>query len=219
MARPIVDLLLTSPATRGSARLLGSGDPYRPLLGYFLFGTLQLLIALYAVVEAGRWAADDAAGRLELRLSAPVSRRRVVLDRALALALALAAIAAVGTIAGTLGARNQGIRLGAGEAAAAAAALLPFGLSFGGVGAALVGWRPRVAVPALGAFAGASFFLLEFGLLFGWPAWLTRLSVFGLYGAPLVEGIAWPGLAALMAVSLAGFGAATLALARRDVGR
>ena len=69
------------------------------------------------------------------------------------------------------------------------------------------------------AFAAASFFLLEFGQVFGWPAWLTRLSVFGLYGAPLVEGIAWPGLAALVGVSLAGFGAATLALARRDVGR
>jgi ABC-2 type transport system permease protein len=106
-----------------------------------------------------------------------------------------------------------------GAAAAAAAALLPFGLSFGGVGAALAGWRPRITVPALGAFTAASFFLLEFGTIFGWPAWLTRLSVFGLYGAPLVEGVAWPGLAALVGVTLAGFGAATLALARRDVGR
>jgi hypothetical protein len=55
--------------------------------------------------------------------------------------------------------------------------------------------------------------------VFGWPAWLVRLSVFGLYGTPLVEGLAWPGLAALAVVGLAGFAAAALALAGRDVGR
>ena len=47
MARPIVQALQTCPATRGGSRLLGTGDPVRVLVGYFLFGTLQLLLALY----------------------------------------------------------------------------------------------------------------------------------------------------------------------------
>jgi ABC-2 type transport system permease protein len=219
MAGPIAEVLLTSPATRGGARLLGTGDPERALLGYFLFGTLQLVLALYAVADAGRWAAEDTSGRLELRLSAPVPRWRVVLERALALSAALTVIAAVGTAAGVLGAGARGSPLDGRAAWAAGAALLPFGLSVGGVGAALVGARPRAAVPLLGAITIGSFFLLELGLVFGWPAWLVRLSVFGLYGTPLVEGLAWPGLAALAVVGLAGFAAAALALAGRDVGR
>jgi ABC-2 type transport system permease protein len=118
-----------------------------------------------------------------------------VADRALALTAGMAAIAAAGTVAGWLGARDQAIPLPSGRLGLAAALLLPFGLSIGAAGAALAGWRPRVALMALGAAIAISFFLLEFGLIFGWPAWLLRLSVFELYGMPLVTGVWWPGLA------------------------
>jgi ABC-2 type transport system permease protein len=195
LARPIVQALQTSPATRSSSRLLAAGDPVRVLVGYFLFGTLQLLLALYALVQVGRWSAEDQEGRLEMVLSAPVTRPRIVADRALALTTGAALIAVAGTVAGWLGARNQAIPLPSGRLGLAAALLLPFGLSIGAAGAALAGWRPRVALMALGAAIAISFFLLEFGLIFGWPAWLLRLSVFELYGMPLVTGVWWPGLA------------------------
>jgi hypothetical protein len=72
---------------------------------------------------------------------------------------------------------------------------------------------------ALGAAIATSFFLLEFGLAFGWPAWLLRLSVFELYGTPLVTGIWWPGLATTLILSAAGFGIAAAALQVRDIGQ
>jgi ABC-2 type transport system permease protein len=219
LARPIVQALQTTPATRGSSRLLASGDPERVLVGYFLFGTLQLLIALYALVQVGRWSAEDQEGRLEMILSTPIARRRVVVDRALALAAGAAVIAVAGTVAGWLSARNQAIPLPAGNLTVAAALLLPFGLSFGAAGAALAGWRPRLALLGLGAAIAVNFFLLEFGIVFDWPAWLLRLSVFDLYGTPLVTGVWWPGLAALVSLSAAGFGIAAAALQRRDIGR
>ena len=128
-------------------------------------------------------------------------------------------IAVTGTVAGWHGARNQAIPLPAGNLALAAALLLPFGLSFGAAGAALAGWRPRLALVGLGAAIAVSFFLLEFGIVFGWPAWLLRLSVFDLYGTPLVTGVWWPGLAALTLLSAAGFGIAVATLQRRDMGR
>jgi ABC-2 type transport system permease protein len=219
LARPIVQALQTSPATRGSSRLLAAGDPVRVLVGYFLFGTLQLLLALYALVQVGRWSAEDQEGRLEMVLSAPVTRPRIVADRALALTGGMAAIAAAGTLAGWLGVHRQGIPLPSGRLGLAAALLLPFGLSIGAAGAALAGWRPRLALVALGAAIAISFFLLEFGIVFGWPAWLLRLSVFELYGTPLVTGISWPGLATILILSAAGFGIAAAALQLRDIGQ
>jgi ABC-2 type transport system permease protein len=219
LARPIVQALQTTPATRGSARLLAAGDPLRVLLGYFLFGTLQLVLALYALVQAGRWADDDQSGRLEMLLSAPVARSRVILARALALLAGLAIITMAGTTAGWLGARSQAIPLPASAMVTAAAALLPFGLSFGAAGAVLIGWRPRVALIGLGAVIALSFLLLEFGIVFGWPAWLVQLSVFAWYGMPLAAGIWWPGLAALVVMSSAGFAVAAASLHQRDIGR
>ena len=106
-----------SPATRSSTRLLAAGDPVRVLVGYFQFGTLQLLLSLFALVQAGRWSADDQAGRLEMVLSAPVSRPRVVADRGLALTAGVAVIAVAGTTAGWLGARNQALSLTPGDLA------------------------------------------------------------------------------------------------------
>ena len=76
-----------------------------------------------------------------------------------------------------------------------------------------------MALPALGAAIAISFSLLEFGIVFGWPAWLLRLSVFELYGTPLVTGVWWPGLAALIILSTVGFGLAAATLERRDLAR
>ena len=219
MARPIVQALQTTPATRGSARLLDAGDPILVLVGYFLFGILQLLTALFALVQTGRWSAEDQEGRLELVLSAPITRHRILVDRALALTVGVAAIAVTGTVAGWLGSRSQAIPLPPGNLALAALSLLPFGLTFGAAGAALAGWRPRLTLLGLGAAIAVSFFLLEFGIVFGWPAWLLRLSVFDLYGTPLISGLRWPGLVALMLLSAAGFGIAAAALQVRDIGR
>lgn len=115
--------------------------------------------------------------------------------------------------------RSDLVHLLSGRLALAAVLLLPFGLSIGAAGAALAGWRPRLALMALGAAIAISFFLLEFGLVFGWPAWLLRLSVFELYGTPLVTGIWWPGLATIIILSAAGFGIAAAALQLRDIGQ
>ena len=71
-------------------------------------------------------------------------------------------------------------------------------------GAALAGWRPRLALTVLGTAIAIRFFLLEFGIVFGWPTWLLRLSVFELYGTTLVSGVWWPGPAALIILSTVG---------------
>jgi len=51
-----------------------------------------------------------------------------------------------------------------------------------------------------------------------WPGWVADLSVFQLYGTPLLTGVFWSGLWAMLAIVAAGFGAATLLMQRREVG-
>jgi hypothetical protein len=68
------------------------------------------------------------------------------------------------------GALSKDYGSGSGSLVEAGVALLPFGLSFGAVGAAITGRFPRLAVPVLAALAVLSYFLQEFSQLFSWPA-------------------------------------------------
>ena len=74
------------------------------------------------------------------------------------------------------------------------------------------GGPARRPVPAPAAQGGL-------GPVLGWPDWLLTLSVFQLYGTPLLSGIYWTGLWAMVAVVVVGFGAATLLMERRELSR
>src|SRR5438093_161418 len=56
-------------------------NAYADFVGVIWFSTLLLLISLFVPPAVSGWAADDAEGRLEMILSAPVSRARVVVER------------------------------------------------------------------------------------------------------------------------------------------
>lgn len=49
--------------------------------------------------------------------------------------------------------------------------------------------------------------------------WLVQLLVFACHGTPLPSGIWWPGLAALVAMSTAGFVVTIASLQQHDIGR
>jgi ABC-2 type transport system permease protein len=216
--RTSVDLLLSNPAFAPYISALGGGDPAVALYGYAWFGLLQLLVAIYAVTQVGRWAGDDTEGRLEMILSAPVGRTRIVVERAATLAISCSVIIAAGAVVSGSVAVSQGIQLNAGDVLKASLLLLPFGLVFGALGLAVAGRFPRAAVPVLSGFAVASYFLQQVGPFFKWPEAVINLSVFKLYGTPLVSGVYWPGLWATLGTCLAGLTLALVGIQRRDVG-
>jgi ABC-2 type transport system permease protein len=219
LVKPILDLL---QGAAGFAPYVAALERHASLsqavLGAFIFPVMQLVLAIYVVTVIAGWSSDDAEGRLEMVLAEPVPRSRVVLERAGALLAGVVLLVAAGVGCAALVARSQGLVVDGTGLVQAGAALLPFGLSFGAVGAAITGRFPRLAVPALGALAVLSYFLQEFAQLFSWPSWVTNLSVFSLYGDPLDNGVYWNGLFALLAIVVVGFGVAVLALQRRDVG-
>ena len=193
-------------------------NAYANFVGVIWFSTLLLLISLFVAVQVNGWAADDAEGRLETILSAPVSRARVVLERIAAVLIACAVLVTASSVAVYLTATAAGISLPGGRFVFASAAVLPVAYAFSGIGHALVGWRPRVAVAILGALAVVGYFTQQFAPIFQWPEWTTNLSLFALYGTPMSKDD-WGGIATLIAIGVAGTAVAIVAMRRRDVGR
>ena len=217
LAKTLAELVNSIPVLR--AYISGQGDLNRAVISVFWFGTVPLLLAVFAITQVSRWTSDDTEGRLELLLSEPVARWRVALDREGALLIATALIAAAGSLVTWWVADLQGIGLGLGPVGLATALLLPFGLTFGSLGAALVGWIPRATVILLSAYAVVAYFLTQLAPLFTWPAWAESFSVFYLYGTPLTTGVYWTGLWILLAVIGAALAVGLLSFQRRDLGR
>ncbi len=186
-------------------------------VGVIWFGTALLIIAIFVVVQVNGWAADDGEGRLELVLAQPVSRTRVVLERIASLLVAVLIIAAVSTLVVYGTANANGVEMPAGRTALAGLLMLPVSFALGGVGLALVGWRPRLAVVVLGVVTAISYFTEQFAPIFKLPEWVQRTSVFALYGMPLSRDD-WPGTGILMSIGAAGTAIAIIAMRRRDVG-
>jgi ABC-2 type transport system permease protein len=147
--------LVTQPgAFHAYLTVAGHGDPLVALTGYFWFGIFELLLAIYAITQVARWSADDSEGRLEMELTAPVSRWRVVAERFGSLVLATAVVIAISSLAFYLTAQASGINLRAGDVAVSALVMLSFTLTFAGVGGPR--WRPCRRWPSSATWSPSS---------------------------------------------------------------
>ena len=218
LTKAIVKPLLAIPELAPYFALFVNGNIYASFLGFIWFGFAQLLMAGFAITQVARWSAEDSDGRLELVLSDPVSRPRVVVERLAVLTLGALVIAAVSGVAVGLEAHSQSIDLNQRRLAEASLMLVPFTLVFGTVGALLASRIPRATVGILGAFAFASYLTVQLGPIFKLPAWVQDLSAFKLYGQPLTAGVDQTGLVVMLVIVIAGLMAAAMVMKRRDIG-
>jgi ABC-2 type transport system permease protein len=218
LTKTIVQPLMSIPGLATYFAVILHGPIYQAFLSSLWFGVAQLLMAGFAITQVGRWSAEDTDGRLELILSNPVSRTRVVIERALVLALGALIIAAMSGVAVGVESHYQSIDLDGRRIADASLMLVPVALVFAAVGALLAARLPRATVGILGIFAFASYLMLQIGPLFKLPDWVQNLSAFKLYGQPLTDGIDRTGLAIMVAVVVVGFWASAVVMQRRDVG-
>jgi len=216
--RPTRNLMSSNPALQ---RYLASYGP-RGADGAFLqalwFSTAELVLAGFTILEVARWTADDEEGRLEMLLSTPFARWRVVVERFVTLAVQLAVLVGFSCTAAALLASSQGLTFSRSDLVLASLLLLPLALAFGAIGAVLSGLAPRLAVPILGLLAVLSYLLLQLGPVLNWPEAVNNLSLFRLYGTPMTSGVYWTGLYTLVAICLVGFGAGVVVMERREVG-
>ncbi len=219
LTKTIVKPLLAIPALAGYfAAFLHGAAIYPSFLAFIWFGFAQLLLAGFAITQVAQWAAEDTDGRLDLILSNPVARTQVVVERALVVALGALVIAGGSGVAVGLESHYQSIDVDAGRLAEASLLLVPFTLVFAAVGALLAARLPRATLGILGVFAFASYLMLQLGPIFKLPDWIQNFSAFKLYGQPLTDGVDRAGLLIMLAIVIAGFWAAAIAMERRDVG-
>jgi putative exporter of polyketide antibiotics len=193
------------------------GNVHTVLLALIWLSFAQALVAIFAITYVSRWSSDDSSGVLEMQLAEPIPRWGVLGERAAELTVTVTAMAFVAMAVILALSPAEGIPLDVGKMVSSTALLVPFGLTFAAVGALLAGWRPRVAVVTLSTITVISYLVFELGPLFKWPNWADNLSVFQLYGTPLITPVFVGGLIAMLAIAAVGFGSAGVVLARRDV--
>ncbi len=218
LTKSVVQPLLTIPALTRYFSAFLTGDVYASFLGYIWFGFAQLLMAGFAITQVARWSAEDSDGRLELILSNPISRARIVVERAIVLMIGALIIGVVSAVAVGIEAHYQSIELDRTRLIEASLLLVPFTLVYGAVGALLASRLPRATVGLLGAFAFASYVTTQLGPIFKLPEWVQDLSPFKLYGQPLTSGVDQTGLLIMIAIVLGALTASAIVMQRRDIG-
>lgn len=206
----------STPSLRPYLRGLG-GDVHTVLLALIWLSFAQALLAILSITTVSRWSSDDLSGVLEMQLAEPLPRWRVLAERAVELTLTVTVASFVAMAVILALAPSEGVVVDVGKLAIATLLLIPFALTFAAAGALLAGWRPRAAVVILSTVAVISYLVFELGPLFKWPSWADNLSVFQLYGTPLITPVFVGGLIAMLVIVVVGFGSAGVALARRDV--
>jgi ABC-2 type transport system permease protein len=174
-------------------------------------------LAVRAVASGLSGAAES--GRLDVLLSAPVSRARICAAGFLATAVELAAVLTLTWLLTLAGGALAGAGLDAGPAAAGFANVWPLALLFAGLGVVVCGFSLRTSV-VTGSVAGvlvAMYVIDLIGKLDPGLDWVRYASVFKYYGNAIEDGIeplAFGGVT-LVALALAALGA--WLFERRDI--
>jgi len=174
-------------------------------------------LAVRAVASGLSGAAES--GRLDVLLSAPVSRTRVVAAGFLATGIELAAVLAI-TIALTMaGSLISGAGLPFGDALAGYANVWPLALLFAALGVVATGWSLRTSV-VTGSVAGVlvTMYLIDLiGRLDDDLSGIRYVSVFKYYGNAIENGIEPVAFCGIVGVALLLAGLGARLFERRDI--
>lgn len=181
------------------------------------------LLLVFAIGFGARvLAGEEENGTLELELTLPVDRRRVLLERFLAMALQLLVLAGVVVAVVSLMVLALDMDVAVGNVAAATLGLLLLALAMGtvslGAGAAI--GRKTIGLAAGAGLAVASFMANALAPLVEGGGWLENVSPFAWYlaGEPLRNGIDWAGFGGLLAITVVSLAVALPIFGRRDLG-
>lgn len=193
-------------------------------LGGAVYGLLvPLLVAVFMISAGARAiAGDEDAGTLELVLAHPISRTRLALQRLGGLLLGMAVVAVVLLV--TMLAVRGAFQLDDVPVAGFLAInlqLLLFGACFGALAYA-IGAATGSKAAALAGSAGIAVLAYLANSVFPQVSalgWTRDVSPFHWYlgGDPLVNGVSWPGVAALLTATALLAAAGTALFTRRDL--
>jgi ABC-2 type transport system permease protein len=179
---------------------------------------MALLVPVFGGVLAYHWATDLDYGRLELSLSTPPPRWRVVLMRyAAVLASTLIAMVVIWLVI-VVCAQLAGFAVDQGRVAEATFGLLPLALITASLVYALAGLvAPGVVIGVMTAFLAISYLSDLLQAFLKLPSWVLNLSMYQQYGAPLLNGLNWGAFVGMLGVALVLLGLGVWQFSARDV--
>jgi ABC-2 type transport system permease protein len=207
--------------------LVGDVEQFNSLEGFLsvkVFAMMPVILAVYVVLAAlGIVAGEESRGTLDVLLSTPAPRWRVVVEKFAALAVGLVIITAmllIGMLIGGIFAPD--LELPVGKFAAAVLNMLPVSLFIGAFTLLLstvVKDRSTAGGVAAG-FIAISYFMTTLGdMIDGALGNIKFLSFYQYYDGVnvMTHGITWASFVALLVVALALFGASIYFFQRRDL--
>jgi len=217
----MASLYASSPLLKDVITRVGGGDiSTNATLLSFLFVFLPLLLMAFAATQANRWSADEEEGRLELVLSTPQPRLRVLLGRFAALTTATIIIGMLTLAATAVASLATGLQFDWGNLAAATLSIIPLGLLVAAIGYLFSGWLRTAVDTGLLSFLLVIWFFISFiGPGLNWPDATLRLSAFYYYGTPLLHGLPLLDTLGVLAVTVAALAVASVRFVRKDIGR
>lgn len=187
------------------------------ILSALLFLVLPLLLSLFAATLASGMASQEQSGRLELELVYPVRRISYFMQRATAALVTVAAATALAASAFLVTAFLMDLDLDWERAILASVLLVLPPWVVVAFGYTLTGWRPRLVTGGVAAALAASFLFDLLAPALDLPGPLQKLSIFQLYGQPLLDGVRWVDMAVMVALILAFLTVGAFKFERRDI--
>lgn len=185
-----------------------------------LFLTNGIVIyAAYAITLVSQWSGEENTGRLELLLSTPQPRERLLLNRFGVALISAAVMVLITAIALWLTTLAVNVPIDAGRALGAFIGMWALMALIIGIGFVLVAFGPGWAIAATSGVVAFSYIGDLLGQLLRLPDWLINLSFFKQYGRPLVDGPNWTSLFIMLAVGLALVAGAVYRFRSRDIAK
>lgn len=183
-----------------------------------LLGMAGVFAAAAGIQAVLRMRAEEAEGRAEILLSAPVSRARWLGANLFVAAVSAAVVSTTAGTAAAVGLAVSGTSDGpAWSLVPAALAHVPAAMVFLAAAAVAFALAPRLSILVAWGVLAVAIVLGEFGELFGLPAWLQDASPFRHSSAMPVESFNQAGAVGLLLVAAAGASLAAYFLRRRDL--
>jgi ABC-2 type transport system permease protein len=177
-----------------------------------------IVIGFAAATFVGRWASDEGTGRLEMVLSAPLTRARWTLAGGVGAVLAVAVTTVVFALGIAIGAVVAGSDVLTPTAGAIALGL--FGAAMVGIGVAVGGlWTTSWAAEVVAGVVIATFLVNLLAPALRLPDWVGQLALSAHLGQPMVGIWDWGGLLACAAIAVGGLLLGAWGMRRRDVAR
>jgi len=210
-------LVATSSTLRNDLSRIGATGPGATQYLSITFVLVALLVAFLAAGEAAGLRAEEASGRLEPLVVAPVSRSRWLAGR---VAIAAGSVLACGVLAGALtflGSVASHARLGAGPLLEAGLNIVPPALCVFGAGVLALGLVPRAVAPAAYGLVAWSFLAELLGAALHSNRLLLDLSLFHQMAPAPAAAPDWTSAGVMVGLALAAVLVGGAAFRRRDL--